>query len=314
VIELNFPKLKAYAHKTLNCNGEISNLKIEKLEGGASPAQLFRITLSFEGCSQSLQLVHKVTFPNEVQAMLALSELSDTACLPELIDYSWNPKSDEESANWFITPFYAGTPLTFQDDVPAGVLQMLARLHYHFQNQEKRFGPFNRVDKPLFENTLANAVKALAETAQETQNPIFANGLGQLRQTQENEQILNLLEHLPVTFTQGDMHPGNLIRLPEGRTVLIDWGNARFAPAMLDLANLIALNSNGWYIYLQAWQENSGTPLDEDLEYLGYHWATIMVNTMYMPHAVRHSTPEHVRKMVKKVVEAEQLIDEILRH
>jgi thiamine kinase-like enzyme len=108
------------------------------------------------------------------------------------------------------------------------------------------------------------------------------------------------------------MYPGNLIYLPDGRTMLIDWGNARIAPAMLDIANLIELATENWRTYLEAWGEVSGRSMDLRLAQLGYHWATIMVNTMYLPHAVHFSASENMGKMVKKVVEAEKYIGELL--
>jgi aminoglycoside phosphotransferase (APT) family kinase protein len=305
-------KLKEYGHQALNCHGGIASLKVDQLGGGFSSAQVFCIELTFEDSEQKLKLVQKFTDPGEVQVMLALSELPDAEALPEVIDYAWNSETDKEPANWFLTPFYAGTPLTFQDEVPAGVLCSLAQLHHYFQDQVDRFETLYRVDISFFKNTLANAVKALEGAVSERANPIFGRALGQLIKTGKNGRIFQALEILPVTLTHGDMHPVNMIRLPMGQTVLIDWGNARIAPAMLDIANLIDLGSKPWHIYLEAWREASGRSMDLRLAQLGYHWATIMVNTMYLPHAVNFSSPEHVGKMVGKAVEAERQISNLL--
>ena len=313
MFHLNIKKIKEYGHNAFNCQGEITGIDIDSLNGGFSQAQVFRITLTFEDCPHQLALVQKVTDPGEVQVMLALSELLDFETMPEVIDHAWSPNSEEKSDNWFITPFYAGTALTFQDEVPAGVVRSLARLHHYFQGQTERFEFLYRIDASFLKNTLANAVKALESAALEAQNPIFEHGLEHLCKTEKNGKIFQALESLPVTLTHGDMHPVNLIRLPGGQTVLIDWGNARIAPAMLDIANLIELDSENWHIYLQAWQEVSGRSIDLRLAQLGYYWGTIMVNTQYLPHAVKFAAPEHVGKMVKKTVDAEQRIGDLLK-
>ena len=307
-MNLNLQKLKEYGHKVLNCHGEITDLKLEKIDGGKSSAEVNRIILTFEGCSRTLILVQKLTFPNEVEVMLALSELQNVPSLPELIDYAWNPASNKKSVNWFISPFYNGTPLTFEDEVPEDVIQALVSLHHRYQNQTERFTSLHRVNSSSFGNTLANAVEAIEEAARETQNSIFEKELEHLRKTRQNEQIFQALQRLPVTLTHGDMHPTNMIHQQNGETILLDWGNARIAPAMLDIANLIEIGSQGWQTYLDAWQEVSGEAMDLRLAQLGYHWATIMVNSMYLPYAVWHSTLEHVGRMVGKVVEAEQFI------
>jgi len=313
MLHLDLHKLKEYRHQALNCHGEVAMLKADQLDGGFSPAQVFRIELTFEDCEQKLELVQKSTDPGEVQVMLALSELPDAEALPEVLDHAWNPESDEKSANWFLTPFYAGTPLTFQDEVPTGVVRSLARLHHHFQGQVERFETLYRADASFFKNTLASAVKALEGAVSEKANPIFEQMLGQLVKTEKSRSIFQALEMLPITLTHGDMHPVNMIRIAQGRTVLIDWGNARVAPAMLGLANLVDLESEAWHIYLEAWREVSGEPMDLRLAQLGYHWATIMVNTMYLPHAVNFSSPEHVGKMVNKATMAKQMIDELMK-
>jgi thiamine kinase-like enzyme len=66
--------------------------------------------------------------------------------------------------------------------------------------------------------------------------------------------------------------------------VLIDWGNALIAPPMLDLANLVEIDSENWETYLATWESASGEAMDPDRARLGYHWATVMVNLQYLPY------------------------------
>ena len=188
-------------------------------------------------------------------------------------------------------------------------------MHYHFQHQTERFAHLFRVGRIFFAHTLTQAVEALEEATLETQNPIFKRGQAELRKIRESKLLFQTLESLPVTLTHGDMHPTNMIRLSDGRTVLLDWGNARLAPAMLDIANLIPMGSKSWNRYLKAWRKISGSPLDSRTAELGYHWGTVMVNTMYLPHAVRYATPEHVEKMAEREIKKNSsYLCPLLRH
>ena len=307
MVHLNLKAIKEYGHEVLGCRGEISSWQTSKLDGGFSPARIFRVDLTFEDSRQTLVLAQKFTTPEEVQVMLALAELPDTHAIPEVIDYALD--TDDKSANWFVTPFYAGNTLTFDDDVPADVVCSLAQLHCHFQSQVECFDRLYRIDVSFFQRTLAAAVRAL----EQKDDLAFKGALQDLRNAQMNDQVFRALKSLPVTLTHGDMHPINLIRVSERNTVLIDWGNARIAPAMLDIPNMIELDSKNWFIYLDAWREASGVPMDLGAAHLGYHWATVMVNTQYLPHAINFSPPKHVREMVDKVVAAERLIDELMK-
>ena len=95
--------------------------------------------------------------------------------------------------------------------------------------------------------------------------------------------LLGALEKLRVTLTHGDVHPCNIIRLPDERSILIDWDGARIAPAMLDLANLVEIDSLNWAAYLSTWEAASGRAMDINLAYLSYYWATVVINLQYLP-------------------------------
>jgi len=69
--------------------GKSPHIKIDWLNGGYSPAKLFRIEVGFGDREQNLSLVQKVTTPEEVQVMLVLPEIPDANSAPELIDYCW---------------------------------------------------------------------------------------------------------------------------------------------------------------------------------------------------------------------------------
>jgi thiamine kinase-like enzyme len=211
-----------------------------------------------------------------------------------------------------MTPFYPGPTLTFEDQIPPEVVRSLAQLHVHFLGRVQAFDYLCRVDAGFFRRTFDNALEIVKRAIREKPHPIFDEAQKELVAARENRRLYQALTSLPLTLTHGDVHPGNIIQLSQGSAMLIDWGNARVAPAMLDVANLIKLGSESWQQYLNAWAEVAPKPLDSQLSQLGYHWATIMVNTQYLPYAVDFTPVENVAHMVAKVVEAQEKIAELL--
>ena len=126
---------------------------------------------------------------------------------------------------------------------------------------------------------------------------------GELEKIGQPSVFEQVLQRLPVTLVHGDVHPGNIIRSPEGESVLIDWGNARIAPAMLDLANVVTLGSDSWAAYFSTWEKAGGPPLDPAQIRREYDWAVAMVNLQYLPFAAAYRN-ENVPKMVERILDA----------
>ena len=55
--------------------------------------------------------------------------------------------------------------------------------------------------------------------------------------------LVDALERMPITFIHGDTKLGNLGSTPDGRTVLLDWAVPGNAPACVELAWYLAVNS-----------------------------------------------------------------------
>ena len=55
--------------------------------------------------------------------------------------------------------------------------------------------------------------------------------------------LVDALHRTPLTFVHGDWKLGNLGEHPDGRTVLLDWDRVGVAPAAIDLAWYLAVNS-----------------------------------------------------------------------
>ena len=122
-----------------------------------------------------------------------------------------------------------------------------------------------------------------------------------LQYTMDSPVLGLAYEQLPKTLTHGDVHSGNIFDLGDDNHMLFDWGNARIAPAMLDLANMVEIGSDEWNTYYAAWEAAAGQSLDPEIAQLGYDWATALVNIQYLPFAITHLEPDTVQDMAGKI-------------
>jgi aminoglycoside phosphotransferase (APT) family kinase protein len=311
---VDLQKLKQYAAQQLGLAGEIQGLRVTKLTGGMVATGLYRHDLALETANgfREASFVQKFTHPGEVQVMQALGRLPQLKAIPHVVDFAWSETSTVPFAHWYIAPFYSGPTLTFEDTVPLEVVRSLAHLHAHFLGRVEEFDYLFRVEANFFRRTFDNALEIVERAEREKPHPIFTEAHRELIAARENERLYQALASLPLTLTHGDVHPGNIIQPATGPAILIDWGNARVAPAMLDVANLIKLGSESWQQYLSAWAEAAQEPLNSRLARLGYHWATLMVNAQYLPYAVDFTPLENVVRMITKIVEAQKKIAGLL--
>jgi aminoglycoside phosphotransferase (APT) family kinase protein len=101
----------------------------------------------------------------------------------------------------------------------------------------------------------------------------------------------------------GDVHGGNVI-VDGGHAWLIDWGSCRVGPAMLDLANLISVDSDGFAVYRDSWARLTGTPLDPEEVARGYRWAAVQLPIQYLPWTVGHRSTTDVHAVLDTVEQA----------
>ena len=313
-VTIHLQKLVVYGDKVLGRPVTLKRIDVSKLAGGFVSGRVYRHDLVFgfgDDSSKTISVVQKYTHEAEVRVMQAISVLTTASAIPHVIDlYVVTSPSDQAGAPWFTTPFYEGKALTFDDTVPAGVIESLAQLHTHFSSRVTQFEGLDglyRVDGPFFRRTFSNALDALEKLRAEQPYAIRADLHRRLQVASESPVFEAALDILPVTLVHGDVHPGNIIHSPGERPVLIDWGNARIAPAMLDLANVVDIDSVNWATYVRAWEGASGEALDHRMARLGYYWATAMVNLQYMPFAAGH-TPENVPEMIVRTLNARDRI------
>ena len=311
---INLPKLKQYATQYLGLTGEVQALRVTERTGGCLALGLYQHDLALETAKgfREVSFIQKFTHPAEVRVMQALGALPQLEAIPQVVDFAWNETDTDPFAHWYITPFYPGPTLTFEDTVPPEVVRSLAQLHAHFLGRVEGFDYLYRVEASFFRRTFDNALDIVERAVPERPHPIFDEAHRELVAARENQSLYQALASLPLTLTHGDVHPGNIIQPSQGSAILIDWGNARVAPAMLDVANLIKLGSESWQQYLNAWAASAQEPLNSQLAHLGYHWATIIVNAQYLPYAVDFTPLENVAQMVTKIVEAQKKIAELL--
>lgn len=320
-IALELDELAAYGQRLLGQTAKLCGLDISELVGGHAGAAVYRVDLRFHlagGCAQIVPVVLKHTSEGEVAVMRALREVQGAEALPLTVACGQQaPLSGGAPVHWFVTPLYEGEHLTFEDEVPRPVVESLARVHAHLCSRLDQLGWLPRLDGDAIHQAFGAALHGLETAGGRRPHPLLAQAHGALTSTSEDPVIWTAFAALPLTLTHGDVHPWNIVRLPGERAVLIDWGNARLAPPMLDLANLVEIDSENWEAYLSAWEGATGEAMDPDLARLGYHWATVMINLQYLPYAagqwpLDEDAPAAVSGMVDRLQDAVQALSDVL--
>lgn len=317
-LTLNLDKLLTYAATLFGQPCEVQTLQVTPLANGIHRCDM-TLRLAEEQRLATLAFVHKTTYRRrEIYALQALSALSTIPALPRLVDAAIDATAPEDMVNaqpthWFVTPFYPGATLTFDDEPPLSIMAALAQVHVHFASRVDELSYLERVDGAFFRRTCDNALTVLAKARQEKPHPIYEEAYHCVSTTQENPNLYTALARLPVTLTHGDVHPGNMLVSPDGQATLIDWGNVCLAPAMLDLANMVSFGSPSWHHYLTMWEKASGAPLEPYLAALGFNWATVMINIFYLPYAVDFLLAANVQGMIDRLWEAEQRVNQLVQ-
>lgn len=310
-LDIPLDLLTVYAHRQLGITGSPDRINVEPLTGGYVAAGVYRLELSFNYPQPRLcAFVQKYTKPAEVGVMQVLHERVQSEAVPQVVATHIDSTNAEDT--WFITPHYPGMALSWEDEVPESLLRMLAQVHATFMGLANNMPDVHRVDAAFFRRSVAQAITALEGKRGDLPAEIFNEVEQALALTRANRQLEQALSMLPLTLTHGDVHFGNMIQGEDGRAVLIDWGNARCAPAMLDLANVVDYGSPAWGIYLDAWEKATGQALDLHLAEVGYCWATVQINLQYLPFALEHLDPDWMLGMARKELAAQRRLAELL--
>jgi hypothetical protein len=240
------------------------------LTGGYVADSVERVDLDVGGQPQTV--VVKVARPVEVAAMRAVAVVAGL------------PRPLAVGPDWLVLPFVDGPPLGPADPVPEPVWRALAAVHAHWLGRRPRGIPV--VDATwwaaLCDRTLVAVRGGLARTGERE----FADAERALLAWRAEPAITTALARLPRTLVHGDAHRGNVL----GDT-LIDWGNARVAPAALDRATLRA-------------QDAIPPPWFPEPPAAEQHWAVVQVHVQYLRFAADHLGAARVGEMVETAATA----------
>ncbi len=239
------------------------------LTGGYVSASVDRVELAAAG--RQLSVVIKAAGPVEIAAMRAIAVVGDIEPRPLAI-----------GSGWLVLPFVDGAALGPDDPVPDAVWRTLARVHAHWRGRRPRGVPV--VDAAwwaaLCDHTLIAVRGGLTRTGERE----FADAERALMAWRAEPVIAAALARMPRTLVHGDAHRGNVLGRGDG-AVLIDWGNARVAPAAVDLATLRAVGATPPEHYPRP------TPLEND-------WADVQVHVQYLSFAADYLGAARVGEMI----------------
>ena len=280
------------------------------MKAGYSSRTIRRYDLAIEdagGRKSEIAIVAKHCVASEVRMIEWLQTLSMGPAVPEIIDSAFStaePAALEQ--NWFVSPFFSGRDLTFEDSVPGALSEALGRLHAKGSSPTVDWTwTFNASH---FRKTFNEAVNGLhmARLFRQTV-PDYREWYERLESAGESHLLDDLTDAMPKVLVHGDMHPGNVIMREKAQPVLIDWGNVSIAPPMLDLANMFQPGSPAWATYMTAYRE-AGGDIPEETYRKGYLWARAATALQYLPWAASH-LPGHTI-LIQQFIDAAQALAE----
>lgn len=260
------------------------------LPGGYASAGAFHLVLDVSG--RECWAVLKRSTAAEIAALRALAVVPGMD-RPRLI-----AAGQDEVGHWLLMPHYSGSPVDAAAVVPTEIWDTLGRVHAHWLRRRPRGIP---VVNPAWWHALTERriVPALRRAGPGDLDPIFESGAHAVTKWARDPRLLAAMALLPKTLVHGDPHRGNLLwsgHPGEGATV-IDWGNAKVAPAGLDLAVLRAQGATPPESYLRRLDVARGSA-DARLLDVEHHWADVCANVVYLGFAADHLGVGRVVEMI----------------
>jgi aminoglycoside phosphotransferase (APT) family kinase protein len=240
--------------------------------------------------SDRTAVLRKTANSAEVSALRALLEVRGATTFPELL-----ASGHDEAGPWVLMPFYDGTPALNELAIPVEVVESLARLHAQYADVALPDLPV--LDQTWWQRKCEFAIERLPRFM--PPDPLRDQTLELLREYAHDASLARALQVLPRTLVHGDVHANNVL-VNGPYSMLIDWGGVYLAPAMLDLANLTTPETEKFQRYKGAWQDATGSALDDELALLGFHWATVCVNVKYLVFAAKQLGIGAVGAMVER--------------
>jgi aminoglycoside phosphotransferase (APT) family kinase protein len=277
-----------WALRTTAC-AKVSGHTVRALARGAVADRVEELTLHLTGCpdgaGRTVRVVEKSASRHEVAGLRAAQVVRPAAtAIPELV-----AAGEDETGPWTVTPLLSGTPLPNRDaSTPRNLFQSLACLHAYFDGGSGLPEAIPRVDLHWWQRLCRDWVLPQVDHHRDRHRPgTVGRILALVNRAAEHAAVPNVLARLRPTLLHGDVHPGNVI-LDDQHAWLIDWGSCRIGPAMLDLANLVCLDSDAFAVYRDCWTRLTGAPLDADRAEAGYRWAAVQIPIQYLPWMVEN--------------------------
>ncbi len=256
---------------------------------GGYVAAVERVDLDAGG--RSVAVVVKRTDDREVAAMRAIAVVAGVP-RPRLL-----AAGRDRHGAWLVMPHYPGPALDGTGEVPAPVWEVLGRVHAHWHRRRPRGVPV--VDAGWWRTMIVERALPAVRGARDRTGDARLTEVAELLQAWSTDhRLLAALALLPRTLTHGDAHRGNVLLDPAG-AVLIDWGNARVAPAGLDVATLAAQGA--------APPAEYGAPaVPPALAEVERLWAQVQVHVQYLAFA---ADPLGTARVVEMVGTAARALD-----
>ncbi|MFR9800803.1 phosphotransferase [Pseudonocardia sp. RS010] len=253
------------------------------LSGGYAAAQVERIDLRVG--DRTMPVVVKPAAAVEVAAMRAVAVVEGVGA-PRMLH------PDPLVLTWV-----DGDPAAEGGPVPADVWRTLARVHRHWLRKRARGIPV--VDAAWWAALCERTLVALRGAARRTGEAEYERAAGPVAEWAADPRIRAALALLPRTLCHGDPHRGNMLGTASTQWALIDWGNARMAPAGLDLAVLEAQGRSDDAAY-----RAEAPALPGQLAAVEREWARAHVHVQYLGFAADHLGAARVAEMIETAAES----------
>ncbi|GAA2559208.1 phosphotransferase [Pseudonocardia hydrocarbonoxydans] len=253
---------------------------------GARPAVLGRTPLTGGYVAASVERLDLDVDGRVVPVVLKTASAVEVAALRAVHVVRADPAVLAAGDGWVLVPFVDGTPPAEHEPVPDAVWATLAQVHAHWWRKRPRGVPV--VDAAFWRGLCDRTLVAVRGAAARTGDPIYGEVAAALDAWRADPRIGAALARLPRTLVHGDAHRGNVLG-----TALIDWGNARVAPAAVDVVTLGGDPPQAYTEVLDA-RVPAAARAPAEVERA---WAQVHVHVTYLGFAADHLGAARVTEM-----------------
>ncbi len=262
----------------------------EPLSGGYVSGSVERVELD-DGRS----VVVKAASAVELAAMRAIA----------VVDGVDRPRMLAHAGSTIVLTHHDGPAAPADRPVPDEIWRTLALVHAHWRRNRPRGIPV--VDAAWWRGLCEHVLVAVRSAAARTGSAEHRDVAAAVESWAGEPRIGRALAALPRTLCHGDAQQGNVLLPPDG-PVLIDWGNARVAPAGLDVVVLAAPDPSGPAdaqpdpvprVYTETLAERLGGADPPERTAAEREWALVQAHVQYLGFAADHQPAARVAGMAE---------------